>query len=103
MLIACVDACKGFADTINAVYLDASCIVHCSWGMQFVEILRWKDYRELTSNLKAIYSTICRAITDTEVLLELAGLQINGVIMPTGSGGDHTKNWRCRSLLLLQK
>ncbi|MFT5578580.1 MAG: hypothetical protein ACI9WS_001335 [Paraglaciecola psychrophila] len=28
MLIACVDACKGFADTINAVYLDASCIVY---------------------------------------------------------------------------
>ncbi|SQK57772.1 IS1414, transposase [Escherichia coli] len=56
ILIACVDGLKGFPDAINTVYPEARiqlCIVHMVRNsLRFVS---WKDYKAVTSDLKAIY------------------------------------------------
>ncbi|MFT5549826.1 MAG: putative transposase [Candidatus Azotimanducaceae bacterium] len=68
MLIACVDGLKGFPDAINTAYPDAKvqlCIVHRV--RHSVKFVPWKDYKELTSDLKGIY----RSITETQAQLEL--------------------------------
>jgi len=68
MLIACVDGLKGFPDATNTAYPDAKiqlCIVHMVRNS--LKFVPWKDYKELTSDLKGIY----RSITETQVRLEL--------------------------------
>jgi putative transposase len=68
MLIACVDGLKGFPDAINTAYPDAKiqlCIVHMVRNS--LKFVPWKDYKELTSDLKSIY----RSITETQAQLEL--------------------------------
>lgn len=56
ILIACVDGLKGFPEAINAIYPQTHiqlCIVHMVRNaMRFVS---WKDYKGVTSDLKAIY------------------------------------------------
>jgi len=56
ILIACVDGLKGFPEAINTVYPQTHiqlCIVHMVRNaMRFVS---WKDYKEVTTDLKAIY------------------------------------------------
>ena len=68
MLITCVDGLKGFPDAINATYPDARiqlCIVHMvRHSLKFVP---WKDYKELTADLKRIY----QSATEQEARLEL--------------------------------
>jgi putative transposase len=68
LLIACVDGLKGFPDAINTAYPDAKiqlCIVHRVRNS--VKFVPWKDYKELTSDLKTIY----RSITEAQAQLEL--------------------------------
>jgi transposase-like protein len=68
MLIACVDGLNGFPDAINTAYPDAKiplCIVHMVRNS--LKFVPWKDYKELTSDLKSIY----RSITETQAQLEL--------------------------------
>ncbi len=68
MLIACVDGLKGFPDAINATYPDAKiqlCIVHMVRNS--LKFVPWKDYKELTSDLKRIY----QSTTEQEASLEL--------------------------------
>lgn len=59
ILIACVDGLKGFPDTIASVYPETQiqlCIVHMvRHSMKFVS---WKDYRAVTTDLKAIYQSV---------------------------------------------
>jgi len=65
---ACVDGLKGFPDAINAVYPDTHvqlCIVHMVRNS--LNYVSWKNYKEVTSELKRIYQS---AIED-EALLEL--------------------------------
>lgn len=68
VLIACVDGLKGFPEAINTVYPDAKvqlCIVHMvRYSLKFVP---WKDYQEVTMDLKQIY----QSITEEEARLEL--------------------------------
>jgi putative transposase len=56
ILIACVDALKGFPNAINAVYPKTQiqlCIVHMVRNsMKYVP---WKDYKTTTADLKEIY------------------------------------------------
>ena len=68
ILIACIDGLKGFPDAINTVYHEAQiqlCIVHMVWNS--VKYVPWKDYKELTADLKGIY----RAVTEDEALSTL--------------------------------
>jgi len=65
ILIACIDGLKGFPDAINTVYPEAQiqlCIVHMVRNS--VKYVPWKDYKELTGDLKRIY----RAVTEDEAL-----------------------------------
>ena len=68
MLIACVDGLKGFPDAINATYPDAKiqlCIVHMVRNS--LKFVPWKDYKELTADLKRIY----QSTSEQEASLEL--------------------------------
>ena len=69
ILIACIDGLKGFPDAINAVYPDTKiqlCIIHMvRSSLTFVS---WKDYKELTKDLKMIY----QASTEEQALQALA-------------------------------
>jgi putative transposase len=68
ILIACVDGLKGFPDAINTVYPDTSvqlCIVHMARNS--LKYVSWKDYKEVTRDLKRIY----QSATEDEALLEL--------------------------------
>lgn len=68
ILIACIDGLKGFPDAINTVYPEAQiqlCIVHMVRNS--VKYVPWKDYKELTADLKGIY----RAVTEDEALKAL--------------------------------
>ena len=69
ILIACVDGLKGFPDAIESVYPETKvqlCIVHMVRNsLRFVS---WKDYREVTADLKAVY----QAPTEDLALLALA-------------------------------
>ncbi len=56
ILIACVDRLKGIADAINALYPDTKiqlCIIHMVRNS--LKLVSWKDYKELTKDLKMIY------------------------------------------------
>lgn len=68
LLIACVDGLKGFPEAISATYPKAKvqlCIVHLvRHSLKFVP---WKDYKEVTSDLKLIY----QSGTEDEAKLEL--------------------------------
>lgn len=68
LLIACVDGLKGFPEAISATYPKAKiqlCIVHLvRHSLKFVP---WKDYKEVTSDLKLIY----QSTTEDEAKLEL--------------------------------
>ena len=68
LLIACVDGLKGFPEAISATYPKAKvqlCIVHLvRHSLKFVP---WKDYKEVTSDLKLIY----QSATEDEAKLEL--------------------------------
>ncbi|WP_435235874.1 IS256 family transposase [Psychromonas sp. PT13] len=68
ILIACIDGLKGFPDAISTVYPEAQiqlCIVHMVRNS--VKYVPWKDYKELTGDLKGIY----RAVTEDEALKAL--------------------------------
>lgn len=68
MLIACVDGLKGFPEAINATFPEAKiqlCIVHMVRNS--LKFVPWKDYKELTSDLKRIY----QSVTEQEASLEL--------------------------------
>lgn len=68
MLIACVDGLKGFPDAINATFPDTKiqlCIVHMVRNS--LKFVPWKDYKELTADLKRIY----QSTTEQEASLEL--------------------------------
>lgn len=68
ILIACIDGLKGFPDAINTVYPEAQiqlCIVHMVRNS--VKYVPWKDYKELTGDLKGIY----RAVTEDEAIKAL--------------------------------
>lgn len=68
ILIACVDGLKGFPEAINTVYPDTQiqlCIVHMIRNS--LKYVPWKDYKEVTANLKAIYGSA----TEEEALQEL--------------------------------
>jgi transposase-like protein len=68
VLIACVDGLKGFPDAINTVFPKTQiqlCIVHMVRNS--LKFVPWKDYREVTTDLKRIY----QSATEEEGLLEL--------------------------------
>jgi len=68
MLIACVDGLKGFPEAITATFTDAKiqlCIVHMVRNS--LKFVPWKDYKEVTGDLKAIY----QSVTEDEARLEL--------------------------------
>ena len=68
MLIACVDGLTGFPDAINATFPEAKiqlCIVHMVRNS--LKFVPWKDYKELTRDLKRIY----QSATEQEASLEL--------------------------------
>lgn len=68
MLIACVDGLKGFPEAISATFPEAKiqlCIVHMVRNS--LKFVPWKDYKELTSDLKRIY----QSVTEQEASLEL--------------------------------
>ena len=68
MLIACVDGLKGFPDAINSTFPDTKiqlCIVHMVRNS--LKFVPWKDYKELTADLKRIY----QSVTEQEARLEL--------------------------------
>ena len=68
ILIACVDGLKGFPDAINTVFPKTQiqlCIVHMVRNS--LKFVPWKDYREVTTDLKRIY----QSATEEEALLEL--------------------------------
>lgn len=59
MSIACVDGLKGFPDAISATFPDAKtqrCIVHMVCNS--LKLVPWKDYKEITSDLKRIYQSV---------------------------------------------
>jgi transposase-like protein len=68
VLIACVDGLKGFPEAINATFPETKvqlCIVHMvRHSLKFVP---WKDYKEVTTDLKRIY----QSVTEEEAVLEL--------------------------------
>ena len=56
ILVACVDGLKGFPDAIASVYPHTDiqlCIVH--FVRNSLRFVSWKDYKAVTSGLKAIY------------------------------------------------
>jgi putative transposase len=68
LFIACVDGLKGFPEAINAVFPDAKvqlCIVHMVRNS--LKFVPWKDYKEVTSDLKRIY----QSVSEEEAALEL--------------------------------
>jgi transposase-like protein len=68
ILIACVDGLKGFPEAIAAEYPHTKiqlCIVHMVRNS--LKYVTWKDYREVTADLKEIY----RAATEEAARLEL--------------------------------
>ena len=68
ILIACVDGLKGFPEAIEAVYPEAAvqlCIVHMVRNS--LKTVSWKDYRQLTSQLKTVY----QAVNEQEALANL--------------------------------
>lgn len=69
ILIACIDGLKCFPDAFNAVCPDTKiqlCIFHMvRSSLKFVS---WKDYKELTKDLKMIY----HASTEEQALQALA-------------------------------
>lgn len=68
ILIACVDGLKGFPEAIQTVFPETQiqlCIVHMVRNS--VRYVPWKDYKELTTDLKKIY----QSITEDEALVEL--------------------------------
>jgi putative transposase len=68
MLIACVDGLKGFPEAINSTFPETKiqlCIVHMVRNS--VKFVPWKDYKELTADLKRIY----QSVTEQEASLEL--------------------------------
>ena len=68
VLIACVDGLKGFPDAINTVFPKTQiqlCIVHMVRNS--LKFVPWKDYREVTTDLKQIY----QSATEEEALLAL--------------------------------
>jgi len=68
VLIACVDGLKGFPEAINATFPDAKvqlCIVHMVRNS--LKFVPWKDYREVTTDLKSIY----QSVSEEEAALEL--------------------------------
>lgn len=68
ILIACVDGLKGFPDAINTVFPKTQiqlCIVHMVRNS--LKFVPWKDYREVTADLKQIY----QSATEEEALLAL--------------------------------
>ncbi|WP_368265989.1 IS256 family transposase [Dickeya chrysanthemi] len=68
ILIACVDGLKGFPDAINSVYPQTHiqlCIIHMVRNS--LKYVSWKDYKGVTSGLKAVY----RAPTEEAALMAL--------------------------------
>ena len=68
ILIACVDGLKGFPDAINSVYPQTHiqlCIIHMVRNS--LKYVAWKDYKAVTSGLKAIY----QAPTEEAALMSL--------------------------------
>ncbi|KHS76237.1 IS256 family transposase [Pectobacterium brasiliense] len=68
ILIACVDGLKGFPDAINSVYPQTHiqlCIIHMVRNS--LKYVSWKDYKEVTSGLKAVY----QAPTEEAALMAL--------------------------------
>ena len=71
ILIACVDGLKGFPDAIQTVYPNTQvqlCIVHMVRNS--VRFVPWKDYKAVTTSLKAIY----QSATEEEALMALEQL-----------------------------
>ncbi len=59
MLIACVDGLKGFPEAINATFTETKIqlyIVHMVRNS--LKFVPWKDYKEVTTDLKSIYQSI---------------------------------------------
>jgi len=72
ILIACVDGLKGFPDAIQTIFPKTQiqlCIVHMVRNS--VRYVPWKDYKELTSDLKKIY----QSVTEDEALIELESFE----------------------------
>lgn len=68
LFIACVDGLKGFPEAINTVFPDTRiqlCIVHMVRNS--LKFVPWKDYKELTVDLKRIY----QSVSEQEAALEL--------------------------------
>jgi putative transposase len=68
LLIACVDGLKGFPEAINTAFPDAKiqlCIVHMVRNS--LKFVPWKDYKEVTADLKRIY----QSVSEEEAALEL--------------------------------
>ena len=68
ILIACVDGLSGFPEAINTVFPKAKiqlCIVHMVRNS--LKFVSWKDYKEVTKDLKQIY----QSATEQEAVLEL--------------------------------
>ena len=68
IFIACVDGLKGFPEAINTAFPDAKvqlCIVHMVRNS--LKFVPWKDYKEVTADLKCIY----QSVTEAEAALEL--------------------------------
>ena len=68
ILIACVDGLKGFPEAIEAEYPQAKvqlCILHMVRNS--LRYVAWKDYKQVTSDLKQIY----RSASEEEAVLEL--------------------------------
>ena len=68
ILIACVDGLKGFPEAINSVYPETQiqlCIVHMVRNS--LKYVPWKDYKAVTTDLKAIY----QSRTEEQALQEL--------------------------------
>jgi transposase-like protein len=68
LLSTCVDGLKGFPEAVSASYPKAKiqlCIIHLAGHS--LKFIPWKDYKELTRDLKLIY----QSATEDEVKLEL--------------------------------
>jgi transposase-like protein len=68
ILIACVDGLTGFPEAIEVEYPKAKvqlCIVHLVRNS--LRYVSWKDYKEVTADLKSIY----KSATESEASLEL--------------------------------
>jgi len=68
LLITCVDGLKGFPEAISATFPEAKiqlCIVHMV--RHSIKFVPWKDYKEVTRDLKLIY----QSNTEEEAKLEL--------------------------------